>query len=127
MACARGLSKNPLDALDTEYVTRVAFAILERLSTTHLRNWMKKDMKPSMDLLDLLFPLIKCIDEELYNHLMKSQVSAYFAISWLLTWFAHDVCESDIILRIFDFLITSNPFDILYLIAAIVINNREEI
>lgn len=41
----------------------------------------------------------------------------YFALSWLLTWFAHDVPDLDSIARLFDLFLASHPLMPLYLAA----------
>ena len=50
-----------------------------------------------------------------------------FALPWMLTWFSHSLGEMDAILRIFDYLISSPPYSILYMCAAVLLTTRHEL
>ena len=48
-------------------------------------------MNPSLDEviqeLYLLQPLLKAVDEEVFNFIKESGVEPFFAVSWALTWY----------------------------------------
>ena len=50
-----------------------------------------------------------------------------FAISWVLTWFSHDLEKVTVVCRIFDFLLCSSPIMSVYLISALLIRHRDSI
>jgi len=50
-----------------------------------------------------------------------------FALPWMLTWFSHSLTEMDAILRIFDYLISSPPYSILYMCAAVLLTSRKDL
>ena len=58
-------------------------------------------------------------DPELHEHIMESGIPPFFALSWFITWFAHNVPDLADISRIFDALIASHPLMPLYLSAAV--------
>lgn len=49
----------------------------------------------------------------------RSDVGHMFALSWLITWFAHVINDPDSIFRIFDFFLGTHPLMPIYLGAAV--------
>ena len=49
------------------------------------------------------------------QHLERSEVGTTFALSWILTWFSHDVDKVELMLRIFDVTLATHKFFPLYL------------
>jgi hypothetical protein len=67
------------------------------------------------DIIRLISPeTITYIDEYCYGR-------PSFAISWILTLFTHNILDSAVQFRLFDYFITSHPVTIFYLTAVIVI------
>lgn len=58
------------------------------------------------------------VDAELHAHISASEVQPYFALSWFITWFSHNVPELDDAARIFDVFLSSHPLMPLYFAAA---------
>lgn len=54
-------------------------------------------------------------DPELYRHVSSSGAPPYFALSWLITWFAHNVPALEQITRLFDLFLASHPLMPLYI------------
>jgi len=50
-----------------------------------------------------------------------------FALPWMLTWFSHSLKNMGTILRIFDYLICSPPYSIIYMCAAVLLMTREQL
>jgi len=46
-------------------------------------------------------------------------------LPWILTWFAHSLNDVDYISRIYDFLLSSEPYSIIYVCAGFIIGTRE--
>ncbi|KAJ1761799.1 GTPase-activating protein gyp8 [Coemansia sp. RSA 1752] len=80
-----------------------------------------------MQQLQLLYVLLKAIAPNVHNLLEELQVPPFFAISWVLTWFAHDVDDFASICRIYDFLIVSPPMQVVYVAAALVKHSEREV
>ncbi|KAK9861427.1 hypothetical protein WJX84_012159 [Apatococcus fuscideae] len=93
---------------------RPAFLVLRCLMTNHLRDFTRPTLEPVMELLELLMPLLEQADLELYRHVSSSGAPPYFALSWLITWFAHNVPALDQITRLFDLFVASHPLMPLY-------------
>ncbi|KAK9868698.1 hypothetical protein WJX84_002032 [Apatococcus fuscideae] len=93
---------------------RPAFLVLRHLVRNHLRDFTRPTLEPVMELLELLMPLLEQADLELYHHVASSGAPPYFALSWLITWFAHNVPGLEQITRLFDLFMASHPLMPLY-------------
>ena len=68
--------------------------------------------------------LITCFHDLKICHFswLRSDVGQMFALSWLITWFAHVINDPDSIFRVFDFFLGTHPLMPIYLGAAVSIN-----
>lgn len=105
----------------------LAFAMSEVVSDRYLRDFMAKDFEVLSKTMRLIMTLINACDPKLYAFLSAANVEPYFATSWLITWWAHDVKSLDEIGRVFDAMLCSHPLFALYLCVAMVANLRTEI
>ncbi len=103
-----------------------AGAMLEQLALNHLRDCTRATLEPVTELLNLLFPLIQRCDPELAAFLQRSGVLPFFALSWLLTWHAHQAGVASAA-RLFDLFIASNPIMPLYVGAAALLEERRAV
>jgi hypothetical protein len=69
--------------------------------------------------------LLELVDPELSGFIKSAQLQPYYGLSWILTWFAHDVDELETIARLFDYFLASHPYSPLYLSVAVIVHNRE--
>ena len=53
------------------------------------------------------------------HRLFRSDAGHMFALSWLITWFAHVINDPDSIFRLFDFFLGTHPLMPIYLGAAV--------
>lgn len=53
-------------------------------------------------------------DPELADHITTAGILPYFALSWYITWFAHDVSALPQVARLFDLFMASHPLMPLY-------------
>ncbi|KAK9464916.1 hypothetical protein V1512DRAFT_212114 [Lipomyces arxii] len=102
-----------------------AVPILQHLSLTRLRDFMMPTLQPTIAHLDLLAQLFAQIDVPLSKHLIHTK--PFYALSSILTLFAHDTQSYSDISLLFDFFIASHPALPVYLYAAITIHRREEV
>lgn len=93
----------------------LAFALLQRLATTHLRDATRPTLEPVVQLLGLVPPLVAAADPALGRHLGALGLQPFFALSWFLTWWAHELHSLAPAARLFDFLLASHPLMPLYL------------
>lgn len=63
--------------------------------------------------------LIQRVDPEMYSLVNQAASMPFFALSWALTLFSHDLYEVSVIARLFDFLLAHNPAMISYLVVAV--------
>ncbi|RHZ50957.1 hypothetical protein Glove_487g19 [Diversispora epigaea] len=88
-------------------------------------------MLSSLDLvlsqLPLVFDLIRFEDVELADFITRSEVMPHFCISWVITWFSHDIHDFPTVVRLFDLFIASDPLMPIYFSAMIILSRREEI
>jgi hypothetical protein len=55
----------------------------------------------------------------MYSLVNQAATMPFFALSWALTLFSHDLYEVAVIARLFDFLLAHNPAMISYLVVAV--------
>lgn len=60
----------------------------------------------------------------LFSH-CRTSPTPYFALSWMLTLFSHDINTLEPVQRIFDFLLSRNPAVVIYLGVAVSIVSPE--
>jgi hypothetical protein len=77
----------------------------------------------------LLMPLISYFDREVHEFLLDCDMEPFFALSWIITWFSHDIRDTALVKRLFDAFIVSHPLLPLYMTVAMVChpNNRAEV
>ena len=110
--------------LEDDYLT---FHAVEALSKQFLSDCMTENFDSIARLMKIILVVISYADESLYNFLLEAQIEPYFATSWFITWFSHDLKQIDKIARIFDLLLCSHPIYSLYLCSSLVILHRQEI
>jgi len=106
--------------------------VLVQLSIGHFRDMMKNNfVHLTVTLKLVLLPLLKRldVDGQVYQHLVDCDMEPYFCLSWVITWFSHDVRDTDVVKRIFDFFIASHPLMPIYVCVAMMLHpyNRAEI
>lgn len=62
---------------------------------------------------------IVCIDTIVTFVCYRSECQYYFSLSWLITWFSHDIADADIVCRLFDFFMASHPIMPMYCSCAV--------
>ncbi|XP_078541549.1 TBC1 domain family member 20-like isoform X2 [Lissotriton helveticus] len=106
---------------------RMAIALLEQLSTHHLRDFMDPTIDSTKHILNYLMPIIKQEDPQLHDFMDRSEVGTIFALSWLITWYGHVLNNFHHILRLYDFFLASHPLMSVYFAAVIVLHRQHEV
>ncbi|EQC36581.1 hypothetical protein, variant [Saprolegnia diclina VS20] len=101
-----------------------ATPLLVRASATYFQEPMRTNFDSVLAIFSVLYPLLQTQDTELYGHIMASGVDPYFALPWVITWFAHHVKAFDDVCRLYDILLCSHPLFSMYLSAALVLHHR---
>jgi hypothetical protein len=119
------------DRTTTSPGMELSSAVLLQLSKTHFRDFLNDDFQALQAILHLsVFPLLALWDRPLHNHLLESgMTSPFFLLSWILTWFSHEIRDTTVVKRLFDFFLVSHPLMPLYLSVAMLLHphNRREI
>lgn len=111
--------------LDQEWL---AFSVLEHLSLHHIKDYLRPTLASVIERLSLLYPLLKRAGRHaLVDCLNDVSVEPYFAISWLITWFAHDISKFAHVTRLFDLFLSSHCLMPLYFGAALMIHFESDI
>ncbi|XP_053106777.1 TBC1 domain family member 20-like isoform X2 [Hemicordylus capensis] len=106
---------------------RMAVALLERLSTLHLRDFMDPTMDSTKHILNYLMPILQRESPRLHDFMQRAEVGTIFALSWLITWYGHVLANVHHVLRLYDFFLASHPLMAVYFAAAIVLYREDEV
>ncbi|KAJ2368294.1 GTPase-activating protein gyp8 [Coemansia sp. RSA 2610] len=100
---------------------------LRMVALFFVRDAMASSLDHVMQQLRLLYVLLGRCAPRVHARLAALDVPPFFAISWVLTWFAHDVHAFADVCRIFDFLIATPPLQVVYVAAALVCHFEADI
>lgn len=104
--------------------------VLYHVSLSHFREPMRSNFLQLQTALRMvLFPLLRIMDPEVHAHLYACGMEPFFALSWMLTWFSHDIRDTALVKRLFDCFLVSHPLMPIYLSVAMLCHpsNRQEI
>jgi len=105
----------------------LAFALTDAVCSTYFADYMTKNFENVSRFMQILMVLLKFTDSTLCNYLCAARVEPFFAISWIITWFAHDIKSIDSVARIFDVMLSSHPMYCYYLCAAYVLCLKKDL
>ncbi|KAF9077239.1 rab-GTPase-TBC domain-containing protein [Rhodocollybia butyracea] len=103
------------------------FPCAEKVSLHMTRDAMGSGLEPVLGLLRFLSKLVGTADPQLAGLLKQAAPLPYFALSHLLTMFAHDVPTLPLIQHIFDYLLARPPIAVVYLAAAMMLERKDEL
>ncbi|KAM9524767.1 TBC1 domain family member 20-like isoform 2-T2 [Salvelinus alpinus] len=106
---------------------RLATALVEKLSTHHLRDFMDPTMDNTKHILNYLMPIIERINPEVHDFMQQAEVGTIFALSWLITWFGHVLSDFRHVVRLYDFFLACHPLMPIYFAAVIVLYREDEV
>ena len=108
----------------------ISTLILQRLSEFFLRDFLgehNEHEKPDYCMInEILSSTIYLTDPETIKALRSKvdNTEPYYALSWVLSWFTHNLTNISKIYRILDFLICSHPFTIFHVASQVFIKNN---
>lgn len=105
----------------------LGFNIVEKLSRSHLKEFMAPTMERTTFRLHFMYPMIYRINPKLHDYLDESEVGTIFALPWLITWFGHVLPNYDDVVRLYDFFLSRPPMMPVYLATAMVLRREDEI
>ena len=84
--------------------------VLCQVSFSHFSDALRSDfLRLQTGIKLVLFPLLSKIDREVHDHLLDADMEPFFCLSWILTWFAHDVRDTGLVKRLFDAFLVGHP------------------
>lgn len=113
-----------LMVLEDDYI---AFLCAEKAALVFFGDCMLSNFGVISEVMALIFPLLRHTDSDLSEILVSAGIEPYFVVSWLITWFSHDIKDLDVISRLFDIFLCSHPIFCLYMCAALVVQSRDEL
>lgn len=102
-----------------------AFEAVSRLSLLRIRDYMLSTLAPAEKHLRLIPAILARAEPDLAAHL--GQTPPYFALSAVLTLYAHDIQEYTDIARLYDFILAHEPVMTVYLFAALIVSRKQEL
>jgi len=102
-------------------------AVAEFVALHHLCDNMRPSFDVALQVLGMVFPLLSLEDHELFAHMTESGIDPHFAISWHLTWLAHNFKSLSKVSRLFDFLLASHSLMPVYITVAILMHMRSKV
>ena len=97
--------------------------VLGRLSSWQFHHVLQKDFSTLQSTLQRVFyPLMIHLDPQVHDFLTECAMEPFFCISWIITWFAHDVTDTELVKRLYDALLVSHPLFSVYLSMAMVLH-----
>ncbi|KAJ8693455.1 GTPase-activating protein gyp8, variant 2 [Pleurotus ostreatus] len=103
------------------------FCCTEKLSLQRVRDSMGSTLEPVLGLLRVMSRLLRLADPPLSSLLEQISPLPYYALSNLLTLFAHDMPCLPLIQHVFDYLLCRPPIMVVYLASAILLSRKAEI
>ena len=76
----------------------------------HIRDYLEPTLACSIAHCEIVYAVLHRTDPLLYAHLVAADLLPHFSVSWILTWFTHDIDDLDTIRRVFDACIAQHPF-----------------
>ncbi|KAI8063871.1 rab-GTPase-TBC domain-containing protein [Gongronella butleri] len=101
--------------------------LASHIALFYLRDAMLESLEPVLHQLHLVDTLLQLEDDRVALHLQETGVLPFYCLSWVITWFSHDLDNLVAIERLFDLFLCSNPSMPLFVTAALVIYFRDDI
>eukprot|EP00658_Telonema_sp_P-2_P066255 TRINITY_DN55310_c0_g1_i1.p1 TRINITY_DN55310_c0_g1~~TRINITY_DN55310_c0_g1_i1.p1 ORF type:complete len:233 (-),score=49.06 TRINITY_DN55310_c0_g1_i1:42-740(-) len=106
---------------------RVGAAVAEYVATHHLQHNMLENFDVTMKSLELMFELTRLADPDLHWFLLEASMMPSFAVSWVLTWFSHNLSNTQVVARLFDLFIFNHPLMSVYVSASVLMAMRHPV
>ncbi|KAF4618711.1 hypothetical protein D9613_009872 [Agrocybe pediades] len=100
---------------------------VEKLSLHRLRDSMGSGLEPVLGLLRITKNLLRLADAQYAELLERNSPLPFYALSNLLTLFAHDIPTLPLIQHVFDYLLCRPPIAVIYVATAIILSRKKEV
>mmetsp|Transcript_14989 Transcript_14989/g.28393 ORF Transcript_14989/g.28393 Transcript_14989/m.28393 type:complete len:825 (-) Transcript_14989:34-2508(-) len=97
--------------------------VLYQVSQSHLRDYLKDNFVDLQTALRLtVFPMLAVLDPAVHDQLYAAEMQPFFCLSWVITWFAHEIRDSALVKRLFDAFLVGHPLLPLYVSIAMILH-----
>lgn len=103
-------------------------SVLGKVSNSHLVDFCQDSFAKLQTALQVtLYPLLGILDVDVHNQLQDVDMEPFFCLSWVITWFSHDVRDTQLCKRLFDAFLASHPSLVVYMSIAMLLHpyNRQ--
>lgn len=104
-----------------------AFDKVNKLTKTHFSVFMQPTMFETQEYLDMILIVIGYLDAELEQRMNAAEVGSIFALSWVITWFSHEIKDREDLDKLFKYFEKRDTHMIIYFCACMVVTNADEI
>lgn len=101
--------------------------LIERLSRSHLRDFMAADINPTVSFSTFVIRLLDHFDAQVASKLRLMEMPPYFFLSWIMSWMSHDLKNYEMAARVMDCMVMLPPAAIGYLSVALIRRARGNI
>ena len=100
-----------------------------KLATTYLKDNFLMSFSETVIILDkLIWEIVVQYDSDFRTIFQEfDEHRLGFTMSWIITWFAHNFEDINVISRIWDYLISSEPSAIVYISSAFIVESKEKL
>jgi hypothetical protein len=105
-------------------------SVLLQLTQSHLADFCQASFASLQTALHMtVFPLLWALDPPLHDHLQQASLEPFFLLSWVLTWFSHEIRDTELVKRLFDAFLVGHALLPLYTAVAMMLHphNRAEV
>ena len=102
--------------LEDDHLT---FAVAEVVSRNYVADYMNKNFEYVGKSMEFLMVIVKAADPELHAYLGQANIAPFFATSWLITWFAHDLKSMKEVAQLYDVLLCAHPVFCYFICASV--------
>ena len=105
-------------------------SVLLQITQSHLADFCKSSFASLQTALKIsIFPLLWACDKPLHDHLQQAELEPFFLLSWVLTWFSHEIRDTELVKRLFDAFLVGHALLPLYTAVAMMLHpyNRQEV
>lgn len=124
------INYNSLASMASSMGLDLPSAVLLQLSQSHFVDCMKATFMQLQTTLRIsVFPLIAYFDKQVHDHLHQAEMEPFFCLSWIITWFSHEIRDTELVKRLFDVFIVSHQTMPIYMAVAMVLHphNRQDV
>ncbi|KNC53227.1 TBC1 domain family member 20 [Thecamonas trahens ATCC 50062] len=104
-----------------------ACAAMVALLSARLAPYCTQGLEVTLAAMDKVMELVGAAAPALHAYLTNAGVPAVFCMPWLLSLFAHNIDDSEVVFRLWDACFATHPAFVLYLAATLVIDAEDEL